>query len=76
MSNTKVLDRILKVLTFFPVHFSLQQTELLIQKQLTRESSVLSPTLQRDFRHVLEFAPRLLEDLIKVLYSLYFFCIK
>ncbi|CAH8275891.1 unnamed protein product [Arabidopsis lyrata] len=42
------------------------KTELLIQKQLTRESSVLSLTLQRDFRRVLEFAPRLLEDLMKM----------
>ncbi|CAE6185126.1 unnamed protein product [Arabidopsis arenosa] len=42
------------------------KTELLIQKQLTRESSILSLTLQRDFRRVLEFAPRLLEDLMKM----------
>ncbi|KAL1205359.1 DnaJ protein ERDJ2B [Cardamine amara subsp. amara] len=42
------------------------KTELLIQKQLTRDSTVLSPTLQRDFRRVLEFAPRLLEDLMKM----------
>ncbi|XP_010449105.1 PREDICTED: dnaJ protein ERDJ2B [Camelina sativa] len=42
------------------------KTELLIQKQLTRESTVLSLTLQNDFRRVLEFAPRLLEDLMKM----------
>ncbi|VVB12231.1 unnamed protein product [Arabis nemorensis] len=42
------------------------KTELLIQKQLTRESTVLSPALQSDFRRELEFAPRLLEDLMKM----------
>ncbi|XP_010439505.1 PREDICTED: dnaJ protein ERDJ2B [Camelina sativa] len=42
------------------------KTELLIQKQLIRESTVLSLTLQNDFRRVLEFAPRLLEDLMKM----------
>ncbi|KAL0828701.1 hypothetical protein Bca101_052379 [Brassica carinata] len=42
------------------------KAELLIQKQLTRESAVLSPSLQSDFRRVLEFAPRLLEDLMKM----------
>lgn len=45
--------------------FSLQ-TELLIQAQLTRESAALSPTLHGDFRRVLELAPRLLEELMKV----------
>ncbi|CAH2078392.1 unnamed protein product [Thlaspi arvense] len=42
------------------------KTVLLIQKQLTRESAALSQTLQRDFMRVLEFAPRLLEDLMKM----------
>ncbi|CAN7017566.1 unnamed protein product [Brassica oleracea var. botrytis] len=42
------------------------KAKLLIQKQLTRESSVLSPSLQSDFRRVLVFAPRLLEDLMKM----------
>ncbi|KAF3579955.1 hypothetical protein DY000_02034079 [Brassica cretica] len=42
------------------------KAELLIQKQLTCESSVLSPSLQSDFRRVLVFAPRLLEDLMKM----------
>lgn len=42
------------------------QTELLIQTQLTRESAALSPGLLGDFRHVLELAPRLLEELMKV----------
>ncbi|KAF3558429.1 hypothetical protein F2Q69_00016428 [Brassica cretica] len=42
------------------------KAELLIQKQLTRESAVMSPSLQSDFRRVLECAPRLLEDLMKM----------
>ncbi|CAN8274320.1 unnamed protein product [Cochlearia groenlandica] len=42
------------------------KAELLMQKQLTRESTVLPLPLQHDFRRVLEFAPRLLEDLIKM----------
>uniref|UniRef100_A0A0D3C144 DDE Tnp4 domain-containing protein n=1 Tax=Brassica oleracea var. oleracea TaxID=109376 RepID=A0A0D3C144_BRAOL len=42
------------------------KAELLIHIQLTRESSVLSPSLQSDFRRVLVFAPRLLEDLMKM----------
>lgn len=43
------------------------QTELLIQAQLTRESGELSPALLRDLRRMLEVAPRLLEELMKVL---------
>lgn len=42
------------------------QTELLIQAQLTRESADLPPALLGDFRRVLELAPRLLEELMKV----------
>ncbi|CAA7033728.1 unnamed protein product [Microthlaspi erraticum] len=45
---------------------ALIKAELLIQKQLTRDSTALSLTLQQDFRRVLEFAPRLLEDLMKM----------
>ncbi|PHU06378.1 DnaJ protein ERDJ2A [Capsicum chinense] len=41
-------------------------TELLLQTQLTRETASLSPTLQRDFKRVLELAPRLLEELMKM----------
>lgn len=44
------------------------QTELLIQAQLTRELASLSPSLHGDFRHVLELAPRLLEELMKVIF--------
>lgn len=43
------------------------QTELLIQAQLTRESAALSPALQGDFKRILELAPRLLEELLKVI---------
>jgi hypothetical protein len=43
------------------------QTELLIQAQLTRESAALPPSLQGDLRRVLELAPRLLEELMKVI---------
>uniref|UniRef100_A0A1J3JQY0 DnaJ protein ERDJ2B n=1 Tax=Noccaea caerulescens TaxID=107243 RepID=A0A1J3JQY0_NOCCA len=45
---------------------ALIKAELLIQKQLTRDSAALPLTLQQDFRRVLEFAPRLLEDLMKM----------
>ena len=41
--------------------------ELLTQAQLTRESAMLSPALQSDFRRMLELAPRLLEELLKVI---------
>jgi hypothetical protein len=51
--------------------------ELLIQAHLTRESFALSPALVKDYRHMLELAPRLLEELVKVLgwisFSLNFF---
>ena len=39
--------------------------ELLIQAHLTRESLVLPPALLKDYRHMLELAPRLLEELMK-----------
>ncbi|CAH9074223.1 unnamed protein product [Cuscuta epithymum] len=51
---------------FWKQHPALVKTELLIQAQLTREISALSPNLQRDFRRVLELAPRLLEELMKM----------
>ncbi|KAF6153662.1 hypothetical protein GIB67_027529 [Kingdonia uniflora] len=51
---------------FWKQHPSLVKTELLIQAQLTREASELSPALQGDFRRVLELAPRLLEELMKM----------
>lgn len=47
------------------------QTELLIQAHLTRDTEALSPELQRDFKRVLELAPRLLEELMKVSFKIY-----
>ncbi|XP_010261378.1 PREDICTED: dnaJ protein ERDJ2A [Nelumbo nucifera] len=51
---------------FWKQHPSLVKTELLIQAQLTRESVALSSALQSDFRRVLELAPPLLEELMKM----------
>ncbi|EEF49040.1 dnaJ protein ERDJ2A [Ricinus communis] len=51
---------------FWKQHPAVVKTELLIQAQLTRESAALSPALQGDFRRVLELAPRLLEELMKM----------
>ncbi|XP_059629148.1 dnaJ protein ERDJ2A-like [Cornus florida] len=51
---------------FWKQHPALVKTELLIQAQLTRETAALSPELQRDFKRVLELAPRLLEELMKM----------
>ncbi|KAM2318493.1 hypothetical protein ACFX1S_002080 [Malus domestica] len=51
---------------FWKQHPALVKAELLIQAQLTRESASLSPSLQGDFRRVLELAPRLLEELMKI----------
>ncbi|KAK9292223.1 hypothetical protein L1049_020185 [Liquidambar formosana] len=51
---------------FWKQHPALVKTELLIQAQLTRESAALSPALQGDFRRVLELAPRLLEEVMKM----------
>ncbi|KMZ71722.1 Chaperone protein dnaJ [Zostera marina] len=51
---------------FWKQHPSLVKTELLIQSQLTHQSSSLSPSLQSDFKRVLELAPRLLEELLKI----------
>lgn len=54
---------------FWKQHPPFVKTELLIQAQLTRESDSLSPALVGDFRRVLELTPRLLEELMKVLFS-------
>ncbi|CAN1158604.1 DnaJ protein ERDJ2A [Linum perenne] len=51
---------------FWKQHPALVKTELLIQAQLTRESAALPPALQGDFKRVLELAPRLLEELMKM----------
>ncbi|CDP15379.1 unnamed protein product [Coffea canephora] len=51
---------------FFKQHPGYVKSELLIQGHLTRETSDLSPNLQRDLKRVLELAPRLLEELMKM----------
>ncbi|KAM0948395.1 putative DnaJ domain, Sec63 domain, immunoglobulin E-set, C2 domain superfamily [Dioscorea sansibarensis] len=51
---------------FWKQHPSLVKMELLIQAHLTRESAALSPALMSDFRRMLELAPRLLEELLKI----------
>ncbi|KAH9667958.1 DnaJ protein ERDJ2A [Citrus sinensis] len=51
---------------FWKQHPAIVKTELLIQAQLTRGSAALSPALLGDFRRVLELAPRLLEELMKM----------
>ncbi|KAK6937960.1 DnaJ domain, partial [Dillenia turbinata] len=51
---------------FWKQHPALVKTELLIQAHLTRESATLPPTLLADCRRVLELAPRLLEELLKM----------
>ncbi|KAK6940365.1 Sec63 domain [Dillenia turbinata] len=51
---------------FWKQHPAVVKTELLIQGHLTRESATLPPTLQADCRRVLELAPRLLEELLKM----------
>ncbi|KAL2550576.1 DnaJ protein ERDJ2A [Forsythia ovata] len=51
---------------FWKQHPALVKTELLIQAHLTRETANLSPDLERDCKRVLELAPRLLEELIKM----------
>ncbi|KAL9275066.1 DnaJ protein ERDJ2A-like protein [Drosera capensis] len=42
------------------------QTQLLIQAHLTRDSAALSPTLEADKKRIMQLAPRLLEELIKM----------
>ncbi|KAK9122464.1 hypothetical protein Syun_020081 [Stephania yunnanensis] len=51
---------------FWKQYPALVKTELLIQAQLTREATEISTALQDDLRHVLELAPRLLEELMKL----------
>ncbi|KAF7149297.1 hypothetical protein RHSIM_Rhsim03G0078900 [Rhododendron simsii] len=51
---------------FWKQHPPLVKAELLIQAQLTRESGELSPALLHDLRRMLELAPRLLEELMKM----------
>lgn len=42
------------------------QSQLLIQAHINRVTAVLSPDLQHDLKDVLQLAPRLLEELLKV----------
>ncbi|CAN6463711.1 unnamed protein product [Victoria cruziana] len=51
---------------FWKRHPALVKTELLLLTQLTRESASIPITLQSDFKHVIELAPRLLEELMKM----------
>ncbi|PKA63676.1 Chaperone protein dnaJ 39 [Apostasia shenzhenica] len=51
---------------FWKQHPALVKMELLVQAQLTRESATLSSSLISDFKHMLELAPRLLEELVKI----------
>ncbi|KAF9591516.1 hypothetical protein IFM89_004570 [Coptis chinensis] len=51
---------------FWKQHPAIVKTELLIQAQLTHELANLSPALQGDLRCVLELAPRLLDELMKM----------
>ncbi|PIM98382.1 Molecular chaperone (DnaJ superfamily) [Handroanthus impetiginosus] len=51
---------------FWKQHPALVKSELLMQAHLTRETTALSPYLQRDFKKMLALAPRLLEELMKM----------
>ncbi|CAL0327854.1 unnamed protein product [Lupinus luteus] len=51
---------------FWKQHPALVKAELLVQTQLAREFAALSPSLQSDFKQILEIAPRLLEVLVKM----------
>ncbi|KAL2922083.1 DnaJ protein ERDJ2A [Bienertia sinuspersici] len=51
---------------FLKQHPQLVKTQLLIQAHLTRETADLPPTLNDDLKRVLELAPRLLEELMKM----------
>ncbi|KAM3366888.1 hypothetical protein ACQJBY_015902 [Aegilops geniculata] len=55
---------------FWKQHPSLVKMELLIQAHLTRESFALTPALVKDYRHMLELAPRLLEELVKLMFRM------
>ncbi|XVE64292.1 hypothetical protein DITRI_Ditri07aG0089200 [Diplodiscus trichospermus] len=46
----------------------------IVKAQLTHESTALTPALLDDFRHMLELAPWLLEELLKTMYTVCVFC--
>ncbi|XP_076883002.1 dnaJ protein ERDJ2A-like [Bidens hawaiensis] len=51
---------------FFKHHPALVKAELLVQVHLTRQTEALSPRLQKDFKRMMEPAPRLLNELMKI----------
>ncbi|CDP05132.1 unnamed protein product [Coffea canephora] len=51
---------------FWKQHPAVIKTALLLQAHLTREKTVLTPDLQCDLNFVLQLAPRLLEELMKM----------
>ncbi|KAK9049940.1 hypothetical protein SSX86_031090 [Deinandra increscens subsp. villosa] len=51
---------------FWKQHPGLVKTELLIQAHLTRQTTTLTPELQNDYKRVVEIAPRLIDELMKM----------
>lgn len=51
---------------FWKQHPALVKTELLLQAHLTRQTAALTTELQTDFKRVVELAPRLLDELMKM----------
>ncbi|KAK1421314.1 hypothetical protein QVD17_23550 [Tagetes erecta] len=51
---------------FWKQHPALVKTELLIQAHLTRQTTTLTPELQNDYKRVVELAPRLIDELMKM----------
>ncbi|KAD5962077.1 hypothetical protein E3N88_13550 [Mikania micrantha] len=51
---------------FWKQHPALVKTELLIQAHLTRQTTTLTPDLKNDCKRVIELAPRLIDELMKM----------
>lgn len=51
---------------FWKQHPAIVKAELLIQAHLLRKADTFSSNLQQDYKHALQFTPRLLEGLIKM----------
>ncbi|XP_076882392.1 dnaJ protein ERDJ2A-like [Bidens hawaiensis] len=51
---------------FWKQHPALVKTELLIQAHLTRQTATLTTELQTDYKRIVEIAPRLIEELMKM----------